>query len=124
MVLLEELSRQLVMEREIDSLKPLPSNFFDDAYQYLRQLKTTGDNESNYREQMMIRDEERNAHIILNGIIDRRFAKLMEVSVLGANNIPAVDPNALNNSEHEAYEILVKAIKEARTKYDDQAPMC
>jgi DNA replication factor GINS len=118
-MILDELSRQLVMEREIDSLKPLPANFFDDAYQYLRQLKTTGDNELNYREQMMIRDEERNAHIILNGIIDRRFAKLMEVSVLGANNIQAIDPNTLNSLEHEAYEILVKAIKEARTKYDD-----
>jgi len=118
MMSIEALSQQLSTEHDIDSLNPLPANFINDAKQYIQHLKTEQNNTYDFREQTMIRDEERSAIILLEGIIDRRFAKLVNLSLiysLGSNNI---DSNKLNGVDREAFDILLKAIKDAKSKIE------
>lgn len=118
MISLEVLTNQLAQEREVNRLAPLPHNFINDTKQYIQQLQDESYNTLKYQEQMMLRDEEKNARIILEGIIDRRFAKLIDISLIYASGINNIDPASFDKVEREAFDILVKAIKDARTKLE------
>jgi DNA replication factor GINS len=114
MMSLEVLSNQLALERETNNLKELPDNFKDDAGQYIKRLQAEGSNTYNYNEQSMLMDEEKNARILLEGILDRRFGKLMNISLIHSSGIKNIDIGTLAGPEREAFDILVKAINDAK----------
>jgi DNA replication initiation complex subunit (GINS family) len=118
MMSIEALSEQLSAEHDIESLDPLPTNFMNDAKQYLQQLKIEQNNTYDYREQAMIRDEEKSAVLLLEGIVDRRFAKLINLSLIHSLGNNTIDQNNLNGVDREAFDILHKAIKDAKSKIE------
>jgi DNA replication initiation complex subunit (GINS family) len=118
MMSLDVLSQQLSAEQDIDALNSLPINFMLDAKQYIQQLHEDLKNTYDYREQMMIRDEEKSAMILLEGITDRRFAKLINISLIYSIGVHNIDPNTLSSIDREAFDLLVQAIKEVRVKLE------
>jgi DNA replication initiation complex subunit (GINS family) len=118
MMSIDVLSQQLSTEQDIDALNSLPVNFMADAKQYIQHLQEDLKNTYDYREQMMIRDEEKSAMILLEGITDRRFAKLINISLIYSIGGHNIDPNTLSSVDREAFDLLVQAIKDARFKLE------
>jgi len=115
MISLESLSQLLQNERDNKKLAPLPSSFKEDASAYFRKLNIDMNNASNHREQDQLHDEEKNARLMLNGIQDRRLAKIMDLAILFHSGIKILEIDGLVENDREAFDILVKAVGQANT---------
>lgn len=110
---LEQLSEILRNERELNNLQELPASIENDITDYLNKLKTAQDECSDYRELSMVRDEYKNAMILIEGIVERRFAKLVNYAVISITNQHPVSMKITSNDKI-VFESLYNQMKELR----------
>lgn len=115
MIDLEKLSIILSDEREGPAPLPADAGLQAQINGYIDELKSAQDSAESYREQSMISDEMKNVRMVCEGIRDRRFSKISNYAALAAVGAH-LEITGLTESERQAYEILLTAMKQAIVK--------
>lgn len=108
---LEKLSDILRTEKETDNIQDLHENIENEITTYLNMIKNAEDECSDYKELSMIRDEYKNAMLIIEGLIERRFAKLVNYAAISITRQNALSIN-IQNSDKIIFETLCNQMKE------------
>lgn len=112
---MDELDNLYAMERDMESLQPLAAGVEEDVETYLAGLRAAIQQTEDYRELDMLRKEERQALQVIEGLVDRRVAKLIGYASLRAVT-PSLQVPEMNARDREVLEQLTNALKGARGK--------
>lgn len=110
---LEKLSEYLRNERESDAVQELHQGLEQEIIEYLKNLNVAQDECSDYRELGMLRDEYKNAMLILEGLIERRFAKLVNYAVISITRQNTVEIK-VHDSDKIVFDTLCNQMKDLK----------
>jgi DNA replication initiation complex subunit (GINS family) len=98
-----------------ENIVPIDSSIESQIVDYFKNLDLAVKEAETYTEQSMISDEIKNGHIICEGIRNRRFSKILYYASFEAAG-SSVEIRGFTESEKQAYQILLPAMKQAMEK--------
>ena len=122
---LEDLRAAQVDERGTDSLQPLPASFYEQAADYLADLRRRrdriaerADDPFDSPEVRRLTDELETAEEVVEAIYERRLSKLVKRASLAASGVPT-DEEGLTDEERTLFGDLVDRIEANRARVLD-----
>jgi DNA replication factor GINS len=103
-----------------DGLIKVEDDFYKQCQSYIKSLEKSLRTNKNPRERMFLEDELKNARMLVEGLVDRRLAKVIDYAAIvaaGANGDKIkINQDHMTKEELEAYKSIIDILKNTREK--------